>query len=120
MSRKKANHLASRTEQIATAKFSLPSNLLARHQLLTELSTLVRHQLEGLLTAEQLTSCQVVDFDANSATLCVDNHTLANYLRYLSDQVVSRLVGSCDSFTHLRSVQVIVVTLPPPLSQKSC
>lgn len=105
----KTNHLANPLDRITNSKYALPNSLMQRYYELQRLTEIVRTALLGLANDDLINSLQVVDIDRIQITLTVPNQTMGNHLLYLSDYAIARLVGLDEAFTHIKSLQVIVV-----------
>lgn len=109
LNHQRSNHLAPKLERIATAKFSLPTQLMRQYDRLQQQTTQVRLALATSLSPDLLDDCQVAAYDDVSLTLAVTTHTLANHLTHLTALLLTELKAYDDGFANLQRLRVIVV-----------
>ncbi|MDO5651978.1 MAG: hypothetical protein Q4G13_07605 [Moraxella sp.] len=103
-----ANHLANRTERMASAGKRLPKGLHKRIITLEHLSELARVALANVLPKETLACLSVVNHNASHLTISVHDTTTANHLYYLKEVCLGELTAASEEFRGITHLKVIV------------
>lgn len=105
---KQPNHLAQTLEKQAAAGARLPRKLASHLKHLQTHTTLVQQALKNTLPKEVLAECSVVFADSHRITLSAPSATVANHIRYITNNCVQALRMYDERFCHLQQLGVIV------------